>query len=63
MSRVKHTAGQKKAYYSGMGYRAAYEGKEIPFKSKKNKQAFKDGFSSVRIIVEKYPDLKSRKSR
>ena len=37
----KYTQGQKRAYYSGQGYRAAYEGKAIPFKSEKNKRSLR----------------------
>lgn len=57
----KYTAAQRKAYYSGMGYRAGYEGKAIPFKNDKNKQSFKEGFASVKVIVSKYPDVKKSK--
>ena len=57
----KYTAAQKRAYYSGQGYRAGYEGKEIPFKSDKNKASFKDGFASVKVTVQGYPPLKKRK--
>ena len=55
----KYTDAQKRAYYSGQGYRAGYEGKEIPFKSEKNKQSFKEGFASVKVTVFGYPPLKS----
>lgn len=51
----KYTAAQKRAFYSGQGYRAGYEGKEIPFKSEKNKQSFKEGFASVKVTVLGYP--------
>ena len=57
----KYTAAQRKAFYSGMGYRAAYEGKEIPFKNDKNKQSFKEGFASVKVIVSNYPELKNKR--
>ena len=53
----KYTAAQKRAFYSGQGYRAGYEGKEIPFKSEKNKQSFKEGFASVKVTVLGYPPL------
>ena len=59
----KYSAGQRKAYYSGQGYRAGYEGKAIPFKNPKNKQSFREGFASVKITVSKYPDLESKKKR
>ena len=57
----KYTAGQKRAYYSGQGYRTAYEGKAIPFHSEKNRQSFREGWSSVKVTISKYPDLKSKK--
>ena len=63
MSKKKYTAGQRRAYYSGQGYRAGYEGKEIPFKNAKNKQSFREGFASVKITVSKYPHLESKKKR
>ncbi len=58
--RRKYTAGQKKAYYSGMGYRAAYERKEIPFKNESNKESFRQGYRSAGKKVSKYPPLKSK---
>lgn len=57
----KYTAAQRKAYYSGMGYRAGYEGKEIPFKNEKNKQSFREGFASVKVVVSGYPELKNKR--
>lgn len=56
----KYTEAQKRAYYSGQGYHAAYKGKTIPFKSKKNKQSFREGYASVRVIVDGYPNLKKK---
>lgn len=56
----KYTADQKRAYYSGQGYRAAYEGKKIPFKNAKNKESFCEGYNSVKVVVSRYPDLKSK---
>lgn len=53
----RYTAAQKRAYYSGQGYRAAYEGKKIPFKGKQNKKSFRQGFASARVIVVRYPKL------
>lgn len=58
MSRKKYTEGQKKAYYSGMGYRAAWMGKQIPFTSKERKESFRAGFKAALETVKKYPDLK-----
>lgn len=59
--RKKYTAAQKKAYYSGMGYRAGQKRKQIPFKNEQNLQSFRDGYRAVGSTVDKYPDLKSRK--
>ncbi|GEM_PF-3558101 len=56
--RSKYTNGQKKAYYSGMGYRAAREGKQIPFRNAENKESFRAGFNAALETVRKYPDLK-----
>ena len=47
----KYTTAQTRAYYSGQGYRAGYEGKEIPFKNEQNKASFKEGFASVKVTV------------
>ena len=54
----KYTHSQKKAYYSGMGYRAAREGKQIPFRNAENKESFRAGFNAALETVRKYPDLK-----
>lgn len=54
----RYTQSQKKAYYSGMGYRAGYMGKTIPFKSAANKESFRAGFNAALATVRKYPDLK-----
>ena len=54
----KYSRAQKKAYYSGMGYRAGQEGKAIPFKSEKNKQSFRDGYKKAKKAVAKYPKIK-----
>ncbi len=61
MAKGKYSAGQKRAYYSGQGYRAGYEKKEIPFKNPKNKQSFREGFASVKVVVDGYPSLKKGK--
>ena len=55
---AKYTRAQKKAYYSGMGYRAGQEGKAIPFKNEKNKQSFRDGYKKAKQTIEKYPKIK-----
>lgn len=54
----KYTRSQRKAYYSGMGYRAARMGKQIPFKNQQNKESFRAGFQAALDVVKKYPDLK-----
>ena len=59
--RSKYTRAQKRAFYSGQGYRAGQKGKKIPFKNKKNLQSFREGYASVRITVEGYPDLDKKK--
>ncbi len=56
----KYSYGQKKAYYSGMGYAAAYKGKAIPFASDKNKQAFREGYRKGVVVTGKYPNLNKR---
>lgn len=53
----KFSAAQKKAYYSGMGYRAAHDGKQIPFKNEENKESFRQGYRSAGKTVAKYPPL------
>lgn len=55
--RKKYTAAQKKAYYSGMGYRAACEGKAIPFKNGENKESFRQGYKKAGKTVKDYPNL------
>lgn len=52
---VKYTKAQKKAYYSGMGYRAGEQGKFIPFSNPKNLQSFRNGYKAARTKVAKYP--------
>lgn len=59
MRKSRYSRSQKRAYYSGQGYRAAHEGKAIPFKNEKNKESFRKGYNSVKVIVSRYPDLKS----
>ena len=51
----KYTAAQKKAYYRGQGYRAGMSGKRIPYSNLSRKKSFQEGYSSVKIIVGKYP--------
>lgn len=58
----KYTAAQKKAYYRGQGYRAGQRGKKIPYKNETSLKAFRDGYTSVKVTVEKYPNLDSKKN-
>jgi hypothetical protein len=53
----KYSSGQRKAYYSGMGYAAARKGKKIPFKSDKNLKSFRQGYQKGVTVVVKYPDV------
>lgn len=40
----KYTANEKKAYYTGMGYRLSDENKAIDYKNPKNKASFTNGY-------------------
>lgn len=53
----KYTKAQKKAYYSGMGYRAGQMGKKIPFKNADNKESFRNGYKKAKNAVNNYPNL------
>lgn len=55
--RSKFTAAQKKAYYSGMGYRVRSMNKQIPFKNQANKESFYAGYKACYEVCKKYPDL------
>jgi len=57
----KYTQSQKKAYYSGMGYRAGKAGVIIPFRNNSNKQSFMEGYVAAKTTVTKYPKVKSPK--
>lgn len=62
MSTIKtYSQAEKKAYYSGMGYRAAFEGKAIPFKNADNRASFKSGFNKAKKTVARYPKLAKKK--
>lgn len=61
MPKSKYTEGQRKAYYSGMGYRAGMEGKAIPFKNEENKKSFREGYRKAKARVSNYPDRKGGK--
>lgn len=43
----KYTQAQKKAYYCGMGYRAAQKNKRIAFKSSANRESFRAGCNAA----------------
>ena len=49
---------EKKAYYSGMGYRVGRAGKEVPFKNPENRASFQAGYAAGKKPAAKYPDLK-----
>ena len=57
----KYTHAQRKAYYSGMGYRVAYEGRGISFKSAERRKSFQEGYSSIRDKLDRYPKLPLKK--
>ena len=63
VSKSKYSAAQKKAYYSGMGYRAACEGKRIPFKNDNNLQSFREGYKAAGASVSKYPQRDTKKGK
>ncbi len=48
-----YTAAEKRAYYSGQGYKLAEEERAIAFKNPNNKQSFINGYKSV--DPSKYP--------
>lgn len=57
----KYSYAERKSYHSGMGYRIGYEGKEIPFKSAKLKEAFRAGYRAAKKRAAKYPKINSKK--
>lgn len=60
MAKSKYTRAQRKAYYSGMGYACAANGKAINFKSEENKQSFYAGWGAgkkkIAANADRYPD-------
>lgn len=52
---------KKKAFYRGQGYRAGQQGKKIPYRNEENLKSFRDGYTSVKVTVQKYPDLDKKK--
>ena len=58
----RYSSGQKKAYYSGMGYSMGYNHRSISFGSSSNYQSFRDGYragiASLKKNPRKYPKLK-----
>ena len=60
MANKKYTAAQKRAYYSGQGYRLARANKAIPFKNEKNKESFRQGYKSVDKQAKSYPNLNKK---
>lgn len=57
--RVTFSDAQKRAYYSGQGYKLGQQGKAIKFKNEQNRQSFRNGFKS--IDANRYPDVQSNK--
>lgn len=55
-----YTNSQRMAYYSGMGYRTAYDGKKIVFSTDELRKSFQDGYKRGGRIIKtnpkKYPD-------
>ena len=51
--RKRYTNAQRKAYYSGMGYRTAYEGKGIDFQNNGCRDSFKAGFNQGGRVISK----------
>lgn len=60
-----YSAQQKRAYYSGLGYRLGYEKRAITFRSPENRRSFSDGYNaSGRVIAKspkKYPKIRKKK--
>ena len=54
MARKKKTAAQKKAYYSGMGYRAGEQGVILLFKNPENRESFRNGYRKAKSAVSRY---------
>lgn len=57
--KAKYSEGQKKAYYSGMGYAAAAAGKRIDFKSPERKESFKEGLKAGIEKAKRLPDRRN----
>ena len=59
--KAKYTNAQRKAYYSGMGYRTAREGKAINFTSDDMLASFREGYKRGGQVIaknaKKYPKL------
>ena len=55
MAKKKRSAAQKKAYYSGMGYRAGEQGVVILFKNPENRESFRNGYRKAKAAVSRYP--------
>lgn len=57
----RYTAAQKDAYQRGMGYRAAQEGRVIPYSNQANAASFRAGYKAAGAAVSKYPKKGNRK--
>lgn len=55
-----YTNSQRMAYYSGMGYRTAHDGKKIVFSTDELLKSFQDGYKRggriIKMNPKKYPD-------
>lgn len=62
MAKKKYTNAERKAYYSGMGYRIAHDGKAIKFENATIRDSFTAGYKSGGKVIakrpRKYPKLK-----
>ncbi len=56
---AKYSLAEKRAYYSGQGYKLGQQGKAIKFKNEKNRQSFRNGFKS--IDANRYENVSSKK--
>lgn len=53
--RKRYTNAQRKAYYSGMGYRTAHDGKAIKFDSAATRASFAAGYKNGGKVIAKHP--------
>ena len=64
MPKNKYTNAQRKAYYSGIGYRTARDGKAINFENDATRASFAAGYKKGAEITakkpKKYPKLNKK---